>query len=193
MCRRLIAIMLTFFGILLVSCSPSETDIATAIAKTQTAEESRKSSPTPIPTSTPESASDVCEWFFETQLLRTRRLSGLAEFNTWYQEYGAEGFFSSDESVIEELVAILDNYQLYQEEFVEEWIKLGPHPEAQIFWEKELLSVQLKIEAFDEMIQGFNSRDWDRYMNGWDIFEQSSHIGHEAESAMLEVRSKCID
>lgn len=193
MYRRLIAIVLTFFGILLVSCSPSEANIATAIAKTQAVEESRESSPTPTPTAAPESVSGVCEWFFTTQFLRSRRINGLAKFNTFLQEYGAEGFFSSDESVMEEVSAILDDYQPYQEEFVEEWIKLGPHPEAQVFWEKELSSVQLRIEAFDEMIQGLNSGDWDRYISGWDMFEESSHIGREAESAMLEVRSKCID
>lgn len=172
----------------LTACTPSASTLQTAIVQTQIAQPTE----TIEPTATPRTDADLCEWFVKTQLLRSQRLSGLSEFTEWFQKYGTDGLVSSDYSVIAELVAILKRYQPYQEQFVEDWIELGAHPEAQEFWDKELSSVQLRIQAFDEMIEGFDEQDTDKYNHGLTVFSEAAQIGHEAESAMLEVRSQCI-
>lgn len=144
------------------------------------------------PTGTPEANSDICQWFIKTQFLRLERMGGLSEFNEWYQKHGTEGFVSSDDSVIEELVTVLKRYQPYQEQFLEDWIELGAHPEAQEFWEKELSAVQLRIQAFDQMIKGVEEKNTDKYNDGLTTSSKASQVGLEAESAMLVVRSKCV-
>lgn len=183
-------LMLFILSFVIASCSPSEADTATAIAKTQAAAESIKPTSLPIATLTPTIRQDICDWFLITQSLRTRRLSGLNEFTQWVQTHD---LYSLDEVDAREFVEILVNYQPYQEEFVLDWNELGPHPNALVFWEKELESVELKIEGIDEMEQGLENNDPSLFAHGWDLFIESQQLGHEAESAMLEVRSKCIN
>lgn len=172
----------------LTACTPSASAIQTAIVQTQVS----RPTETIQPTATPETDSGLCEWFIKTQFLRSQRMSGLSAFNEWFQEYGMDGLVSPDYPVGAELIAILKRYQPYQEQFVEDWIELGTLPEAQEFWDKELSSVQLRIQAFDEIIEGFDEQDIDKYNHGLTVFSEASQIGQEAESAMLEIRSKCI-
>ncbi len=146
--------------------------------------------PPSTPTALP-SAVDVCDWFLQTQILRTRRLVGLTEFLDWYQTHAAEGFDAVTISDSEELIRILERYQPYQEEFVQSWLKLGPIPEGEDFWQNELASVQLRIEAFDNLIRGYEAADVSMITRGADLFEQSQQAGIEGESAMLQVRSRC--
>jgi hypothetical protein len=183
----LLIIMLSF---VFASCSPGDAEIATAISKTQVESESNKPTPRPIATITPTVSNDICYWFLITQSLRTRRLSGLNELTEWLQTHD---FNSLDEVGAMEFVEILVNYQPYQEEFVLDWKELGPHPDAVLFWEKELESVELKIEGIDEMEKGLENNDSSLFGHGLELFFGSQQPGHEAESAMLEVRSKCID
>jgi len=136
--------------------------------------------------------SNLCQWFIKTQFLRAERIGGLSEFNEWYQKYGAEGMTSSKPSVIEQFVTILKTYQPYQEQFVFDWHQLGAHPEAREFWVKELSSVQLRVKAFDQMIEGFEQNDIDKYNDGLESFSEAARIGNEAEAAMQVVRSKCV-
>ena len=153
--------------------------------------------PTSVPPSTTaptdvsplSSTMSICDWFLQTQILRTRRLAGLTELLEWYQDHASTGFDAVTVSDSEELVAILARYQPYQEEFVHDWMNLGPIPEGQEFWEKELASVQLRIEAFDSMIHGYESADLAMIRGGIDSFEQSQQVGLEGESAMMHVRS----
>jgi len=100
---------------------------------------------------------------------------------------------SLSEGDAREFVAILVRYQPYQERFVADWERLGPHNEASEFWEKELHSVRLRIRAIDRMDLGSNQNNDQLFGEGLDLFLTSQQIGHEAESAMLEVRSRCID
>src|SRR3989304_1463518 len=48
----------------------------------------------PLATEVPPQSSNLttCEWFLETQLLRARRVAGLADFIAWYQEHSPGGF-----------------------------------------------------------------------------------------------------
>lgn len=145
---------------------------------------------TPVPQY---STTDVCDWFLQTQILRTRRQAGLTEFLGWYQEHAATGFDAVTISDSEELIGILQRYQPYQEEFVQAWTNLGPIPEGEKFWDNELASIQLRIQAFDNMIHGYETADLATIGRGIELFRQSQQVGLKGESAMMEVRSKCIN
>ena len=100
---------------------------------------------------------------------------------------------SISEAEIRQFVDILVRYQPYQEEFVEDWKELAPHPNGLVFWEKELESVELKIEGIYEMESGLQENNADLFAHGWDVFKKSLQDGNEAESAMLQIRQECIE
>jgi hypothetical protein len=174
--------LLPFIALLLIQLACATTNLPTQ----RPASTSESTQLTPQSSTLP-----VCEWFLQTQLLRTRRLAGLTEFIEWYQVHAAAGFDAVTVADSAELIAILERYQPYQEDFLEAWIDLGSIPQGQEFWEKELRSVQLRIEAFDNMIIGYGSSDLATINAGIDLFEQSQKVGLEGESAMMQVRSMC--
>lgn len=150
---------------------------------------SSQSQPTPI-ISAPVESTDVCSWFASTQQLRSRRISGLSELTDFMLAYDLNNLSLGE---LEQFVEILDRYQPYQLEFVQAWQDLGPHPEARTFWSKELESVQNHISAFSMMKRGWEQDDIDLFVAGADAFEASQPIGLAAESAMMDVRSSCLN
>ena len=135
------------------------------------------------------SSRDLCVWFFQTQALRTQRLSGLNEFTNWSLTHD---FNSLNPEDVLEMVAILVPYQPYQEDFVARWKSLGPHPQARDFWQLELESVQLKIESINAMAAAIDRNNEDEFSRAWDLFAQSQSVGNRGESAMLAVRAQCV-
>ena len=51
-----------------------------------------------IESASTEDFSDLCDWFLQTQILRTRRISGMNELMSWLSTYGSDGFSSPDQS-----------------------------------------------------------------------------------------------
>jgi len=143
-----------------------------------------------VPTAAQPSSDDLCAWFFKTQVLRSRRISGLVEFTNWSLSHDFESLTYEDAL---EMVAILVRYQPYQEEFVRAWQDLGPHAQAREFWVNELESVQLRIESISAMDASLGNNDQDAFNRAWELFAQSQTIGNRAESAMLEVRAHCVN
>jgi len=177
--------------ILLVSCSSTTapTQVATAIITeqpTQAAQPTETSAPSASPDSKGNQTgnSDLCEWFFKTQVLRSERISTGVDLG--------EIFLQENPDPAEFLQAIKD-YRPHQDKFIEEWLKLGSHSEAKEFWEKELSSVQISANAFDAMIDGLENNDRDKFEQGVSLFQDAQKFGQEAETAMLKIRAKCIN
>ena len=133
----------------------------------------------------------LCDWFLMTQMLRNERMAGLSGFNIFIQKYGYEGFNSPDYEIRSEFLDILREYRPYQIQFVQDWEKLGAHPDAQDFWEKELLSEKNKLSALLEMELAFGLSNDERYEDGLALFYKAAETGKEAENAMIEIWSKC--
>jgi hypothetical protein len=135
------------------------------------------------------SSDDLCTWFFQTQALRTQRLSGLNEFTNWSLTHDFDSLTRDD---VGEMVAILVRYQPYQGDFIVGWKALGPHPQAREFWELELESVQLRIESINAMAAALDRNDAAEFSRAWEMFAQSQSVGNRGESAMLAVRAQCV-
>jgi hypothetical protein len=120
-------------------------------------------------------------------------MAGVAPFVEWYDKYGQDGLVSPDDAVIEELVLVLEGQQPYQETFVGEWKAIGTHQEGHEYWSNELKSVELRIEAFAMMIDGFRQDNLDEYNGGLQRFGKSAELGSKAESAMLVIRDRCVN
>ena len=76
---------------LLASCGPSQGNLeatvqvkAAAAAATVTA----ILEPTVTPTATPDGTAELCDWFVQTQFIRTERLGAIVEFAEFYEEHG---------------------------------------------------------------------------------------------------------
>lgn len=207
--RNLLFISWIFF--VTISCQPPKPHLPTTTSESgiddgtgivaETEDASKLLLDTPLPsisftqtslksksTVTPDNS--LCDWFFVTQSLRTSRLSG---FNEFYDFVRTHDMTSISEAEVRQFVDILVSYQPYQEEFVKDWIELAPHPNGLIFWEKELESVELKIEGIYEMESGLQENNNDLFAHGWDVFKKSLQDGNEAESAMLQIRQECIE
>ena len=141
------------------------------------------------PTHTPKSNQDICDWYYLTQPLRSKRISGLSEFTQWIQGRDLNNLSKAETT---EFVELLVNYQPHQEEFVIAWKSLRPPPNGLVFWENELESVELRIRAINEMEQAYNNEDTDQFIYGWNLFVESQVPGREAEAAMIEIRSECL-
>jgi len=144
----------------------------------------------PAPSIAVTSSDDLCTWFFKTQALRSQRISGLTEFTNWSLTHDFESLTYQDAL---EMVAILVRYQPYQEEFIDAWQDLGPHPEGRDFWVNELESVQLRIDSIYAMDTSLDINDQAGFEGAWQLFAQSQSIGNRAESAMLDVRTRCVN
>jgi len=132
---------------------------------------------------------DLCAWYYQAQFLRSTRISGTNEFSEWMQTHY---FDSSNMNELIEFVEILKRYQPYQETFILDWKKLGPHKLAKEFWELELESVELKYDASNKMDEGIRSSNDTVFFDGLDIFLESIEVGKRAESEMFEIRSDCL-
>lgn len=97
------------------------------------------------------------------------------------------------ETETQQFVDILVRYQPYQREFIQAWEDLGPNLDASPFWEKELESVQLRIMAFGDIERGYQQNDAELFQVGFDKLWASQPVGLEAEAAMMDVRSHCLN
>ncbi|MBK6434321.1 MAG: hypothetical protein WAV74_12740 [Anaerolineae bacterium] len=140
-------------------------------------------------TVTLEPDSSFCLWLAKAELLRAKRISGSSQFVEWFDKHGETGLDYSAAS--EEMVNIIKEYQPYQKQFVDDWVKLGAHAEGKDFWEKELSSVELRIQAFDLIVEGFESSDQNKYNRGLITWEKSAQVGNESSSAMFEIATEC--
>jgi hypothetical protein len=68
-----------------------------------------------------------------------KRISGASQFVEWFDKYGETGLEFS--AATEELITSIKEVQPYQRQFVDDWVKLGPHVDAEEAWEKELSSI----------------------------------------------------
>ena len=134
--------------------------------------------------------SDVCSWFVATQMLRAQRIGGLSGLATFMQTHDLNNM---SETEIQQFVDILVRYQPYQREFIQAWEELGPNLDASPFWEKEWESVQLRILAFGDINRAYQQNDAELLLDGLDKFFSSQQVGLEAEAAMMNVRSSCIN
>jgi hypothetical protein len=119
-------------------------------------------------------------------------IAGVAPLVEWYNKYGDDGLVSPDDTVVQELVVALEAVQPYQETFVAEWKVLGSHSEGREFWSDELKAVELRIEAFNMMIDGFKKDNLDEYNAGLQRWRKAAEFGTRAESAMLLIRDRCV-
>lgn len=131
----------------------------------------------------------VCLWLPKAQILVAKRISGASQFVEWFDKYGETGLEFS--AATEELVTSIKEVQPYQRQFVDDWVKLGPHVDAEEAWEKELSSIQLRIQAFEEIIEGYESSNIDKYNHGLITWGESAQVGNEASSAMFEIVTRC--
>ncbi len=135
---------------------------------------------------------DLCDWFIQTQILRSTRIAGLTSFAAWYQQYGEAGFTSTDPQVMAEFANVLRTIQPSLNQFATDWEALGAHPDSQEFWSKELESTTTRNDAFDFMITGLENDDRAIYARGILLFDLASQLGREAETAMLAIHEKCL-
>ena len=170
-----IKLTLFVFSLLITSCYSGESAIATSTVKTQTESVATQ---------------DVCDWYLNAQPIRKKRIDGLNEFNQWFQAHNQNKLTKAESR---EYVEILVNYLPFLEEFVVDWKKLDSHPNpyAMVFWEKELNSVELKINSINKMDQGLKNNNLNLYNHGLDLFLQAQQTGLEAEVAQVEVHSQC--
>jgi hypothetical protein len=150
-------------------------------------EESSVHQSNPGDTLSEQATQDLCSWYLMTQLLRTQRVSGQSELLEFIQKHGLD--LSAAEEI--EFIDILVRYQPYQQRFISGWEDLGAHPEAEEFWQKEWDSVMLRIVAIDGMERGVKLNDSKLLQESWELFIVSQDAGHEAESAMMDVRARC--
>lgn len=131
----------------------------------------------------------LCDWFTEAQSLIKRRNRNLSDVTRFTQKYALDSL--NNKSVFVEMVILLENHQPYYYDFVTAWMELGPHPDAILFWEKELEFVELRIDSFDEILNGSYENNFDQIDNGWVLYVNANYPGAEAESEMLEIVNKC--
>ncbi len=133
---------------------------------------------------------DLCSWYYQAQFLRSTRISGLSEFISWTSDHNLSAL-ENDE--IEEMTNLLVNYLPYIDDFILDWNALGVHTEAQLFWIKELGSVELRKEAIILLDQGLITKDYDKIDAGLIKFGNAQDPGIKAEEAMIIVRNKCAN
>ena len=133
----------------------------------------------------------VCEWYQEALLVRVYRIGRQSDYVRWRREYSGDDWASLNLAALDELVLILKDYRVDQEEFLNAWTELGPHPEGQEFWAKESEAVDMRHLAFGEMIQGIETRDWALTDHGSELFRQSQPIGREGEKAARRIADGC--
>jgi len=185
---RYISIFLSATALFGCATTTAPTQVATAVNAEQPTQ-AVLSTETIAPPASPDSKgtqpdnSDLCEWFVKTQFLRSERISELDELGKIFQQENPDP---------KEFLQAIKDYRPHQDKFLEEWLKLGSHPEAKEFWEKELSSVQISANAFDAMIDGLENNDRDKFDQGVSLFQDAQESGNEAETAMLKVREKCI-
>ncbi len=138
---------------------------------------------------TPTPKSSVCLWLPKAQILVAKRINATSQLIEWLDEHGEAGLEFS--TATEELVTSIKQVQPHQRQFVNDWVKLGPHVDAKQAWENELSSIQLRIQAFDDLIEGYESSNIDKYSHGLTTWRESAQIGNEANSAMLEIFTRC--
>lgn len=113
---------------------------------------------------TPTPKSSVCLWLPKAQILVAKRINATSQLIEWLDEHGEAGLEFS--TATEELVTSIKQVQPHQRQFVNDWVKLGPHVDAKQAWENELSSIQLRIQAFDDLIEGYESSNIDKYSHG---------------------------
>ena len=200
-------VLIAALMVLTVACAigPAEQDATsnsidalteqTGVQETLTPETQTSAPTAPTGAAPPEDSLDstlsLCSWFMEAQTIRAERVAAMTLFVEWFQENGPDGAFAEEGEVVAELVDILAEFQPHQREFVQEWRRLGTHPGGTDFWENELRCVEMRIEAFDEMIAGFYGTDMEQYYQGATIFAEASQYGHKAEESMLDIEGQC--
>ncbi len=137
-------------------------------------------------TSTP--VANICDWLIKTQLLRSNRITAESNLDKILQQANPNP---------SQFLQALKDFRPHQDEFIVEWKKIGPHPDAQDFWEKELSAVQISVRAFDAMIVGLENNDRAKYEQGVSLLEEAQKDGIAAQvagqAAILKVQNKCTN
>ena len=131
----------------------------------------------------------VCGWFREANDLRLTRISGLN--NTGLIELvnkiGSNSSFSAEES--QAIVQAILKYEPYLEKFIEDWKRLGFHPDSLMFWNKELESNVLRLQGIQLMKP--RSSTTDNFVEGLEMFFSASDPGQEADILNLDLYDQC--
>ncbi len=135
------------------------------------------------------SSDDICVWFIQTLSLIATKQQGLNEINNYLQTHDLN---SLNENELYEFIEITQRYRPYQDKFLQYWKDLGPHKEARHYWDLELETIEIQIEAITKMGLMLSSGDIDDYTDGHYLLIESNESMHKAETAMFEIRSKCL-
>ncbi len=135
------------------------------------------------------SSDDLCTWYSKTQILHSDMISGLDEYKVYSQAYD---LYPLDEQEIYELVEFAQISRLNYNEFIRDWKDLGSHSDGKVFWEKELESIEDRIYALNLMESWLKFGSESYYSEGGLYFTISYYSMKQAESAMEEIRLKCL-
>jgi hypothetical protein len=173
--------LLALIGVAVAACSGTPTPPAPTPAPSASAVAAKPAAPS--------YDADLCAWFEKALKLRTARIAALNEFSAWVDSHG-EGT-KLQEADLRELLRILKGAQPYQKEFLAQWQMLGSHPRARAFWDAELKAVQLRADAFDDLINGLEKPEVETYKRGWERFAEAAILGLDAESTGQPLGAHC--
>jgi len=136
---------------------------------------------------TNQTKSDLCDWYVQTQILRTERISETSSIDEWLSKYGIVGLDFNNDSAMQELLPILQEGLPSQHQFIKEWEVLGPTEGGEAFFENEKKSIELRIQGFELMISGINEQNSTDFYEGMNLFIQSGEYYTISESELTKV------
>ncbi len=135
---------------------------------------------------------DICEWFNKSQVIRTKRIPAILKVQEVADKYSATPFDFSNTAMINEYKNALRGYVAAQDEFIEDWNKMGVYPSAKVYWENELRAVELFKEDYLLSLKGFEQQDGNKIQEGADIYQSGNIASSKAESEMITIRQECM-
>jgi hypothetical protein len=136
---------------------------------------------------------DLCEWYVQTQIIRTERIADGSSIDDWLSKYGVDGLDINNDLAMQELLLVLQDGLPTQQQFIEEWDVLGSVPGGEAFFENEKKSIESRIQGFERMISGINQLDRTEFKQGVNLLIQSGDYFTISESEMQKIFNQCID
>jgi hypothetical protein len=136
---------------------------------------------------------DLCEWFVQTQIIRTERIADGSSIDDWLAKYGVDGLDINNDLAMQEFLLVLQEGLPIHQQFIEEWNVLGSVPGGEAFFENEKKSIENRIQGFERMISGINQRDGTEFNQGVNLLIQSGDYFSISESEMLKILNKCVE
>jgi hypothetical protein len=135
----------------------------------------------------------LCEWYVQTQIIRTERIADGSSIDDWLSKYGVDGLDINNDLAMQEFLLVLQEGLPTHQQFIEEWNVLGSVPGGEAFYENEKKSIENRIQGFERMISGINQRDGAEFNQGLSILIQSGDYFSISESEMLKIYNKCVE